>query len=448
MSLIRLHNYQILAVNHLIKNKRCALFMSMGGGKTLSTLTALDILTLDEEVYPVLIVAPLRVAKCVWPVEVLKWFPKLKVNVITGSPKQRHQILNKNADIYTINYENLEWLSLQDNINFKTIVVDESSKLRGFRPRQGTKSTKALHKIDKANRFIELTGTPAPQGLIDLFGQLFFIDGGLRLGRTYSAFISRFFTSHLMPGGWSKITPYPHSFNMVVKLIKDVCLTIDVKDYMPVDEPIVTIIDVELDLKTMNLYKELEQNMLIEIKDLPISATSVAIVSNKCLQVASGAIYDDEKTWHKIHDEKLIALDSILEEWCHRPIIVVYWFKSSLERLKHKFKHGLALDSNPKTIDDFNEGKIPLLFIHPQSAGHGLNLAEGSNVIVFFDINWNLELYQQVIERIGPIRQKQAGLNRQVYVYYLLAKNTIDFKVIKVLKDKMSIQDALLNGLQ
>ena len=251
-----------------------------------------------------------------------------------------------------------------------------------------------------------------------------------------------------MPGGWSKITPYPHSFDMVVKLIKDVCLTIDVKDYMPVDEPIVTIIDVELDLKTMNLYKELEQNMLIEIKDLPISATSIAIVSNKCLQVASGAIYDDEKTWHKIHDEKLIALDSVLEEWCHRPTIVVYWFKSSLERLKHKFKHGLTLDSNAKTIDDFNEGKIPLLFIHPQSAGHGLNLAEGSNVIVFFDINWNLELYQQVIERIGPVRQKQAGLNRQVYVYYLLAKNTIDFKVIKVLKDKMSIQDALLNGLQ
>ena len=448
MSSIRLHDYQVIAINHILKNKRCALFMSMGGGKTLSTLTALDILTLDEEIYPVLIVAPLRVARSVWPAEVLKWFPKLKLSVVTGTAKQRQDILNQDSDVYMINFENLEWLSTVDRPDFKTIVVDESSKLRGFRTRQGTKSTKALYKIDSANRFIELTGTPAPQGLIDLFGQLFFIDKGIRLGKSFTAFTSRFFASYNMPGGYSKLTPHAHSFEIATRLIKDVCLTIDVKDYIDVDEPITNIIEIDLDNKTMDLYRNLEQNMFIEIKEQPISAVSMAIVSNKCLQVASGAIYDEDGTWHKIHDEKLIALDSILEEWSHQPVIVVYWFQSSLERLKHKFKHGKELDKYSKTIDDFNTHKIPLLFVHPQSAGHGLNLADGTNIMVFFDINWNLELYQQVIERIGPIRQKQAGLDRAVHLYYLLAKNTIDYKVIKVLKDKMSVQDALLTSLQ
>lgn len=437
MSLMPLHNYQIQAIQHIQNNPRCAVFASMGSGKTRICLEAIT-------EFPVLVIAPLRVARDVWPVEAKKWKPSLKCVNVSGIPAKRLQILNSHADIFTINFENLVWLETTKlAAKFKTIIVDESSKLRSFRIQGGTKNTKALKKMDQADRFIELTGTPAPQGLTDLYGQLHFLDGGYRLGRTWNAFTSRFFSSVLMPGGYIKLTPYSNSFNLVTSLIKDLCLTIDVKDHMQIDEPLIRNVSVELPKKALVQYKELEREMVMELEDRAITAATAAIASMKCLQLSSGFIYDEGEVID-IHDEKLQALDEILEEWSGHPVIVVYWFKATLERLKKRYPKGEELKDSKR----WNEGEIPILFIHPASAGHGLNLAEGGNVMVFVDLNWNLELYLQVIERIGPTRQKQAGLNRAVHIYRIVADNTVDLRVLKVLNGKENVQQALLGDLK
>jgi SNF2 family DNA or RNA helicase len=435
----QLYPYQIKAIDHIIANPRCAIFASMGSGKTRIVLEALHHLP-----KPVLVVAPKRVAKHVWPDEVSKWRPDLSIVCIEGTPKQRKALLQTQADIYTINFEQLQWFEAYAPL-FKTIIVDESSKLRGFRLRQGTKSTQALNMIDTAEHFIELTGTPAPQGIIDLYGQLYFLDGGQRLGRTFSAFTSRFFSSIPMPGGYTKLIPLKNSFSMVMDRIKDICLTIDVRDYLDIAEPIHRVIDVALPSDVITQYQLLEQEMITEIGDHTITVTSAAIASNKLLQMTSGCIYDEDGRTIYVHDEKTLALDDVLEEWAHQSVIVVYWFKSTLEKLQKKYPHGKTIDGN---ISAWNNGQIELMFIHPQSAGHGLNLALGGNVMVFYDLNWNLELYQQVIERIGPTRQKQADLDRPVFIYYLMAKDTIDSRVMKVLRGKMTVQTALLDGLK
>jgi len=443
MSSLPLHPYQTQAIQHILTHPRCAIFASMGAGKTRICLEALSQL---DDCFPVLIVAPLRVAKHVWPSEVQKWTPYFKIQVVKGTAEERKKALTTDADIYTINFENIAWLNnLLIGGKFKTIIVDESSKLRGFRLRRGTKSTQALCQMDKATRFIELTGTPAPQGIIDLYGQMFFLDKGQRLGKTWHAFTSRFFSSTLMPGGYAKLTPYKNAFNLATSKIKDIALTIDVKDYIDVAKPVTTVIEIDLPPMAFKKYKELEQEMTSIIKNTEINAVTAAAASNKCLQMTAGFVYDETKAAINVHTAKLDALDDILEEWAHRPVIVVYWFKESLNKLVDRYDQGHQLNNN---IDEWNQGKIPLLFLHPQSAGHGLNLAEGGHIMVFYDVNWNLELYQQVIERIGPIRQAQAGLDRPVHLYYLLAKDTVDFKVMKVLEGKATVQTALLDELK
>jgi hypothetical protein len=248
-----------------------------------------------------------------------------------------------------------------------------------------------------------------------------------------------------MPGGYTKLTPYKNAFELATSKIKDITLTIDVKDYIDVAKPVSSIIEVDLPPMAFKKYKELEKEMTSVIKNTEITAVTVAAASNKCLQMTAGFVYDENKIPIDVHASKLEALDDILEEWAHRPVIVVYWFKESLTKLTSRYAQGHVLGDN---IDDWNQGKIPLLFIHPQSAGHGLNLAEGGHIMVFYDVNWNLELYQQVIERIGPVRQAQAGFDRPVHLYHLLAKDTIDFKVMKVLEGKATVQTALLDELK
>ena len=386
MSSLPLHVYQQKAIQHIQTHSRCAIFASMGSGKTRICLEAIT-------QFPVLVVAPLRVAKSVWPDEVNKWKPDKKCVVINGSPQKRLEILNSQADIYTINFENLMWLEKTGLASkFETIIVDESSKLRGFRIQRGTKNIAALRRLDKAKQFIELTGTPAPQGIVDLYGQLHFLDNGHRLGRTWQAFTSRFFNSVLMPGGYTKLTPYPKSFNLVTNLIKDICLTIDVKDYMDIDEPIKTVVPVELPEKVMAKYKEFEKEMVLELEKNVVTAMTAAALTNKCLQITSGFVYNEGKDPLKVHEEKLLALDDILEEWSHRPIIVVYWFKESLKLLQSRYPQGKVL-TDPK--------------------------------------DWNA-----------------AGLDRAVHLYFLTAKNTIDEKVLKVLDGKATIQSTLLENLK
>lgn len=446
------HDYQREAMRHLYTQPRAALWMPMGGGKTVSTLTALNDLSLIEDVFPALVLAPLRVAKTVWPVEVQKWehLKHLTTTVVTGSVKERTAAIAKPADIVCVNYDNLVWLveHYGKAWPFKTIVADEATRLKSFRIRQGSKRAGALGKVAHTHcrRFIELTGTPSPNGLKDLWGQAWFLDRGQRLGVTYTAFSERWFRTGYNGYG---LEPMPHAQAEMEGRLRDVCLTVT---GLPVDEPIFNEIVVDLPPAARAMYDEMEEEMFTQIEQEGVEALNAAGRTNKCLQLANGAVYlsdqDRRGLWREVHKAKLDALDSVIEEANGAPVLVAYNFKSDLARLLAAFPEGRTLDGNPQTVVDWCAGKIPILFAHPASAGHGLNLQEGGNTLVFFGVNWNLEEHMQIIERIGPMRQKQSGFDRPVFVHYILARKTVDYMVLARLRGKQTVQEVLLEAMK
>ena len=447
------HDYQQEALEYLYTHKRCALWMPMGGGKTVTTLTALEHLSLAEDVYPVLVLAPLRVARITWPDEIAKWahLNHLRVSILSGaSAKKRERAMDKEADIYFCNYDVVPWVLdyLKEQGRewpFKTIVADEFTRLKSFRLRQGSKRAKALATVahEYADRFIGLTGTPSPNGLKDLWGQTWFLDKGERLGRTFTAFEQRWFRKGY--DGFS-IAPLAHAQQEIEDKLRDICLTVK---GLPVDEPIYNNVYVDIPPLCRKLYDEMEKQMFTEIGEHGVEASNAAVKTMRLLQLANGAIYiDDDHNWEAVHDAKLDALDSIITEAAGAPVLVAYHFKSDLARLQYRFPKARVLDANPDTVRDWNAGRVPLLFAHPASAGHGLNLAEGGNILAFFSVDWNLECYQQIIERIGPMRQKQAGLDRPVFIHHILAKNTVDDMVLERLRSKKTVQEILLEALK
>ena len=443
------HDYQEEAMAHLYKVRRSALWMPMGGGKTVTTLTALDNLSVVEDVFPALVLAPLRVARSTWPDEVKKWphLSHLRVSVITGTPKQRERALAVEADIYCTNYDNLVWLrkELGDAWPFKTVVADEFTRLKSFRIRQGGSRARALGQVahTHVSRFIGLTGTPAPNGVKDLWGQIWFLDQGERLGRTFSAFEQRWFRKGY--DGYSLI-PYDHTQGEDEDKLRDICLTVQ---GLQVDEPITSPVYVDLPPMARRVYDEMEKELFTVLNDEGVEAANAAVRTQKCLQLANGALYvDDNGNWEAAHDAKLDALESIIEEANGAPVLVAYNFKHDLERLRGRFRHGRVLDADPNTIREWNAGRISILFAHPASAGHGLNLADGGNILAFYGVNWNLEEHMQIIERIGPMRQKQAGYDRPVFVYPILARDTVDDLVMDRLTSKKSVQEILLEALK
>lgn len=450
--------HQVLMIDHAIDLARGNTFAGMGTGKTSSTLTALERMYLaGEETQPTLVLAPLRVAQSTWPDEAKKWehLRGIEVRPIVGTKDQRVMGINDdNAAIKTINYENLPWLVDYFKHNprpwpFGTIVADESTKLKGFRSRQGTARAKAIASVahTKIRRWINLTGTPAPNGLKDLWGQQWFVDGGQRLGRSYSAFTSRWFQKSYDGFG---VDVLPHSQAEIEVLLRDCSITIEAKDWFDIREPIRNVIDVHLPHKAMQQYRDMEKKMFLELaQDVEIEALNAAAKTQKCLQLANGAIYaDEDHNWSEIHDAKLQALEDVVEEANGAPVLVAYHFKHDLARLVRVFPRGRVLDADPATIRDWNAGKIAVLFAHPASAGHGLNLQDGGNILVFFSINWNLEEHQQIIERIGPVRQMQAGHDRPMFIHYILAHGTLDHDVLERLETKRSVQDSLLAAMK
>lgn len=458
MGKFKAREYQRAIISHIIKNKRCAVFAGMGMGKTSSTLFALDYIKRLYDEGPALVLAPLRVASSTWVDEVAKWDDlDLTVSAIVGTQAQRLKALNTPADVYTTNYENIPWLikTLGDKWNFTTIVADESTKLKGFRLGGGGGSrAKALSKVAfaKVTRFIELTGTPSPNGLLDLWGQMYFVDHGERLGRTFSAYTSTYFTQKRVGATPFAVTYEPCTWaqDRIQERLKDVCISLNAADYFDLEDPIVSPVYVDLPPKVRKVYDGLQRDMYAELENgEEIDAVSAAAKTIKCLQVASGAIYsDDGSSWTELHDEKIEALKSIVEEAAGMPVLVSYHWKSDLDRLLTAFPKGRALDKDPKTIRDWNAGKIPVLFAHPASAGHGLNLQDGGNILVFFSHWWNLETRLQIIERIGPTRQAQAGHSRPVFIYNIIARNTVDDLVIKRCETKRAVQDLLLEALK
>ena len=443
------HDYQEDIINWICTHRRCAVWAPMGGGKSVSTLTALERLSVVEEVYPALVLAPLRVARTTWPEEAKKWahLQHLRVSVISGTPKQRDRALAAEAEIYTTNYDNLVWLqkACGDDWPFRTIVADEATRLKSFRLRQGGSRARALGQVahTHVDRFIELTGTPAPNGIKDLWGAQWFLDQGERLGRTFSAFEQRWFRKGY--DGYS-LVPYEHTQKEVEERLQDICLTVQ---GLQVDEPITSPVYVDLPPLARNVYDEMEKQLFTILNEEGVEAANAAVRTQKCLQLANGALYiDDNGKWEEAHSAKLDALESIIEEANGAPVLVAYNFKHDLERLRGRFRHGRVLDANPDTIREWNEGRISILFAHPASAGHGLNLADGGNILAFYGVNWNLEEHMQIIERIGPMRQKQAGYDRPVLVYPILARNTVDDLVMDRLSTKKSVQEVLLEAMK
>jgi len=463
--------YQPLIIDHVIAHQRCAVWAGMGMGKTVSVLTAIDLMQLTGiELKPALVIAPLRVAKTTWPEEVAQWahLANLRVVPLIGNEMQRVRAMREKAQVYTINYENLPWLldyhiATKTKWPYGTIVADESTKLKGLRVTvkinkktgkeyvsgQGAKRAKAIAKIaHHTNRWINLTGTPAPNGLMDLWGQTWFIDKGVRLGRSFTAFADRWFKRDYSGYKWEAL---PHAQGEVQKLLSDVCLYVDPKDYFNLADPIITPVYVELPPNVRKHYNAMERALYFQLETgQEVEAFNAAARSIKCLQLAQGAVYTDTETkaYEEVHDEKLSALEDIIEEAAGMPVVVAYHFRPDLIRLQKHFKNARVLDNKPQTQRDWNAGKIPILLTHPESAGHGLNLQHGGNIIVFYGHWWNLESYLQVVERIGPVRQLQSGYDRPVFIYNIIAKNTVDEDVIESRINKNETMEVLKAGIK
>lgn len=446
--------YQHQLIGHMLDLPRCGGWAGMGMGKTVSTLMSLDMLELVEP-GPALVLAPLRVAASTWPDEAKKWgnLRNVEVSAVIGTPEQRRAALRRPASIYTTNYDNLVWLveELGERWPFRKVVADESTRLKSFRLRQGGKRAQALARVAhcKVDRFIELTGTPSPNGLQDLWGQAWFLDRGQRLGRTWEAFVQRWFRSIPGDNGFARIEPMPFAQEQIEDRMRDLCLSLDARDWFDIRQPIENVIRVELPKRARALYEDMEREMFMRLDGHEIEAFSAAAKTIKCLQIANGAAYTDEAgNWSEVHDAKLQALEDVIEEAAGMPVLVAYHFKSDLARLLRAFPKGRHLDQDPQTIRDWNAGKIPILFAHPASAGHGLNLQDGGNILVMFGHWWDLEQYQQIVERIGPTRQAQAGHDRPVFIHHIVAADTIDEIVMVRRESKREVQDLLLEAMK
>lgn len=449
------HPYQHQIVEHILDVPRCAVWAGMGMGKSSATLAGLYYMELVEP-GPALVIAPKRVALNTWPDEVAKWdqFRGMRVSTIIGTPGERLRALRKPADVYTINYDNLVWLieALGGKWPFTKVIADESTRLKSFRIRQGGKRAQALGRVaHKTPRLIELTGTPSPNGLQDLWGQAWFLDRGERLGRSFDAFKSRWFRSERVGDSpfAVQLLPMPFAQEQIQDRLRDLTISLDARDWFDIDEPIVRTVRCELPRAARVIYDDMEKRMFAEIEGIGVEAFMAATKTMKCLQIASGAAYvDDKGTWKEIHDAKIEALESIVEEANGMPVLVAYHWKPDLARLLRAFPKGRHLDARPETIRDWNAGKIPILFAHPQSAGHGLNLQDGGNIVAFFSHWWDLEQYQQIIERIGPVRQQQAGHDRPVWIYHIVANDTVDELVMARRESKRNVQDVLLEAMK
>lgn len=463
--------YGSLMTRHMVRTPRNAVWAPPGFGKTVTTLTALDQLSFVDDVFPALVLAPVRVARDVWPNEVRKWkhLTKMRVTPILGTADDRKWALRRQSEIYTINYENLEWLvdTLGDAWPFKTVIPDEATRLKGLRMSmqtskngkeflkgQGGKRTRALAKVahTKVKHFIELTGTPAPNGLQDLWGQVWFLDAGVRLGRTFTGFKQRWFQKSYDGHG---LDPLPFADVQIQDAVRDICMSLKVEDWFDIALPIEKTIYVDLPFKARAQYREMEKQMFTEIDGHEIEAFAAAARTQKCLQLANGAAYigdplaPGERKWVSVHTEKLQALESLLEELGGMPVLLSYEFKSDLARILQWFK-GKAVDiGTAKGMADFRAGRALIGCGHPASVGHGVDgLQHVTNVGVFFGHNWNLETYLQFIERIGPVRQAQAGYKRPVYLYHIVARHTVDELVMSRRETKRDVQDILMEALK
>ncbi|HEK9982052.1 TPA: SNF2-related protein [Streptococcus equi subsp. zooepidemicus] len=438
------HNYQKYATKFIMEHPVSAVLLEMGLGKSVITLTAIYELMLDcFDVSRTFVIAPLRVANTTWPEEIEKWehLKYLTYSVVTGSEKERLDDLGKPVHIYVINRENVDWLITKSGVPwmFDMLVVDELSSFKSYQ----AKRFKSLMKVrPKVKRIVGLTGTPSSNGLMDLWAEFRLLDMGERLGRYITHYRQNFFVpdkrnQHMI----FSYRPRPGAEDAIYRLISDITISMKAKDFLKMPECIMNEVVVSLSEKEQKLYNSLEKDMVLSIGDDEIDAITAAALSNKLLQMANGAVYNNEKKSIVIHDRKLDALEDLIEGANGKPVIVAYWFKHDLERIKARFD--VREIKTAKDIADWNEGNIPVAVIHPASAGHGLNLQAGGSTIIWFGLTWSLELYQQTNARL--YRQ---GQENTVVIHHIITKGTHDEDVTKALTLKEKIQDALINSVK
>jgi SNF2 family DNA or RNA helicase len=436
------HQYQEYSSKFIIDHPAAALLLDMGMGKTVSTLTAINDLIFDHfEIPKVLVIAPLRVAEDTWSRETQKWdhLKHLRISKILGPEKKRLQALNTEADIYVINRENVDWIVEQcfHKWPFPMVVIDELSSFKS----PSAKRFKMLRRVrPQIKRIVGLTGTPAPNSLIDLWSQMYLLDQGERLGKSITGYRQRYFFPAKSNGPivyeWA---PQKEAEANIYKKISDICVSMSAKDWLEMPERIDNIVPIELTGEAREQYNELENGFILEMEKGDVVADNAAVLTNKLLQMANGAVYDEHGGVRKIHDHKIKALEDIIEGANGNPVLVFYSYKHDLERL---LKYGKKLETS-KDIQDWNDGKTPVLLAHPASAGHGLNLQEGGNTIVWFGLTWSLELYQQANARLH-----RQGQMRSVIVHHLVAEDTMDEDVMLALQRKETGQNALLEAVK
>lgn len=428
--------------------------MRPGSGKTAVTLKALTTRNLVDDVFPALVLAPLRVARDVWSEEIPKWTfsEHLKISPVIGEVEERQRALNVKAHIFSSNYEQIPWLvkTFGKRWPFRTIIADESSRLKNFRIRQGGARARELYKVSFppfCYRFIELTGSPCSNGLIDVYGPQMFLDQGDRLGRTFTSFEQRWFAR-----GWDgyRIKPLPHAEAEIHDKLRDICLSVHMEDWIDLAKPVETIISITLPPAARKIYDDMERDMFVTIEREGIEAFSAAAKRNKTCQLANGFCYqEDGKTFKVTHDEKIKALESLVEEHAGMPLLVSYHYKADLARLQKAFPHAVNL-AEPDGIKKFKTGDYLMGLAHPASVSHGIDgLQTVTNVLVYFSHTDNLEHHQQIAERIGPMRQMQSGLDRPVYIFHLVGKNTVEeYAVLPNLQGKGTVQELLMQALK
>lgn len=443
-------DYQPIALDFLRRTPRANLFAFMGAGKSLIVETLVQELQTQE---CTLVLGPLRVARKVWGDEAKEWdhLKGLVVSPVVGDVAQREAGLARRAHIHTMNYENIEWLLSVIPANrwpFSLVVADESTRLKGYRMKQGGKRAAAFATIARrTTRWINLTGTPSSNTLTDLWGQQWFVDHGEALGLSYAAFLRRWF--YRLPGGGAYSPLLPHAFteDEITTRMRPTTMSLCAEDWLPIDKPVLTTVRVELPPAARKEYQRMAKEFVAHLQDGTITAANAGVKSVKLLQLASGAVYKNDGSWAPVHDEKIDALLSIIIEACGEPVLVAYAFVHEAERILARVP-GARLIKTERDEDAWNAGKTSVGVIHPASAGHGLNLQHGGRRLVYFGHTWNLEWTQQVLERIGPVRQYQSGYKRTVLVYNIVADSTLDEAVMQRNAGKASMQEALMQSLK
>ncbi len=438
------HSYQEYAIKYIETHPISALLIDMGLGKTSITLTAIRNLLFDSfEVCKVLVIAPLRVAKNTWTDEIKKWehLNTLTYSLIIGNENERLSALNEQADIYIINRENVDWLVNKSGykFDFDMVVIDELSSFKNHQ----SKRFKSLMKVRPiVKRIVGLTGTPSSNGLMDLFAEFKILDMGKRLGYFIGQYRNAYFKPDKMNGPIVySYKPLPNAENAIYEKISDITVSMKANEYLKMPELVTSNYVVELSDSEKNQYDKMKKSLVLEITDGEITASNAASLSNKLCQLSNGAIYDDEQNIVGIHDRKLDALEDIIESMNGKPLLVAYWYRHDLERIKSRFL--IREIKTSEDISDWNDGKIPVALIHPASAGHGLNLQNGGSTLVWFGLTWSLELYQQTNARLYRQGQKNT-----VVIQHIITKGTIDEQILKALQKKNKTQADLIDAVK